>query len=148
VQYLHRIATETVFTNDYLQPLSEVPGGQDLFVTIGGHISITPAHNHEFEPDVFHDGVGWTWIPLPINQEPLKNCPPPPSHGPAVDYNCDLPSGYFTFLAPNATEGGIAICDDDAMLYATTPESPRDGCVKVVGLGTHPYSSEVVWEYA
>jgi len=139
-------ATETVFTNLYLQPLSEVPGAQDLFVTINGHISITQAHNHEFAPGVFHD-VGWAWTPLPVDQSPLKDCPPPPSHGAAEYYNCDPPTGYFTFKAPNATKGGIEICDDDAMLYAITPESRSDGCFEVVGLGTHPFSGEVVWAY-
>ncbi|KAF2104248.1 hypothetical protein NA57DRAFT_70464 [Rhizodiscina lignyota] len=144
--------TDTVFVGT-LYPDSEVPGGQDLYVNVDGLISITVQHSHSFPPGSWPEYYGWTWTPLlkPTGQT-AKQLPGCPRNNDL--YNCDIPSGYFDFKAPNATRGGVMACPNEyntnvTSVYAVTPEFNRTGCVELVGMGTHNYTGPTppVWSY-
>ncbi|OCK77785.1 hypothetical protein K432DRAFT_407011 [Lepidopterella palustris CBS 459.81] len=143
--------TDTVFAGS-LYPLSEVPGGQDLYVSATGSILITVQHSHSIPPGSYWEYQGWSWTALPAK---TPHCSTYPRYNPL--YNCDPPTGYFTFRAPDAptgSKGGVMACSNEynanvTSLYAVTPSFNRTGCVELVGLGTHNYIgvSPPVWSY-
>jgi hypothetical protein len=70
------------------------------------------------------------------------------------EYNCEPPTGYWNFRAPNATVGGVVACEasqggEKSVLYAVTPAFNRTDCVVLEGLGTHTYTGvdPPVWAY-
>jgi len=71
-------------------------------------------------------------------------------HGPP--YNCDLPSGYFNFMAPGATKGGVMACSSPfnpgaTVIHAVTPGFVRTDCVNLERLATYNYTGSPVWAY-
>jgi len=146
-----------------LTPSVTVPGGQALYVTSAGRISITVQHSHVIPPDAFWNYQGWTWVPLtPSRPGPDNQYHPTVPGCPSRDplYNCAAPSGYWTFQAPNATRGGVLACPIETSpgapevqqwaLWARTPAYvERSECVELVGLGTQAYAGVVppVWAY-
>ncbi|KAF2663275.1 hypothetical protein BT63DRAFT_123540 [Microthyrium microscopicum] len=133
-----------------MYPISEVPGGQDVYVDVDGTIAITVQHSHSFPPGSWPEYYGWTWTALPINQAPPIACCP--SGDPR--YNCDTPSGFWSFRAPNATKGGVAACQnkyspETTSVFAITPDFNQTKCVPMIGFGTHAYSgpNPPVWAY-
>ena len=137
-----------------MHQISEVPGGQDLFVNVNGLVAITVQHSHSIPPGAYWEYQGWTWTALPVTptsagKAAFRDCPRTNSA-----YNCDIPAGYWSFQAPNSTRSGVIACQDGsdtrpATLYAVTPEFSRLDCVPLKGLGTHPYSgpNPPVWAY-
>lgn len=128
--------------------MSLVPGGQDLYVPVNGLITITVQHSHFIPPDAWAYGIGWTYQPLPETFPPVRPCPKDLLH------NCEAPTGYLSFQAPNATVGGIMACPnqyapEETSIYAVTPEFNQTGCTELVGLGTHNYTgpNPPVWAY-
>lgn len=109
-------------------------------------MAITVQHSHSFPPGSFPEYEGWTWNALPVQQRPLKDCPIFSDL-----YNCNPPTGYWTFQVPNATVGGVKACESNGSvhIYAVTPNFNQTGCVTLEGLGTHPYSgpNPPVWAY-
>lgn len=129
-----------------------VPGGQDLYVTSDGGIHIIVQHSHSIPPDAYWNYQGWSWTALPVPYESLiPSC--------LVDdprFNCEAPTGYWTFHAPDAPDdvGGVVSCPseynpDSAVAYAVTPKFNRTDCVPMIGLGTHNYTgpNPPVWAY-
>jgi hypothetical protein len=60
--------------------------------------------------------------------------------------------GYFTFQVPNATVGGVRLCNNpyDATVqsvWAVTPNFNGTNCTDIDGLATHEYTGEPVWAY-
>jgi len=144
--------TELAFSST-LYPYSIVPGGQDTYVQSDGLIQITVQHSHSFPPGSYPEYIGWTWTALP-KEDHGKWCAGGGKHCPMHDplYNCDPPSGYFNFMAPNATKGGVMACPSpfDAsatVIYAVTPGFVRTDCVSLDGLATHNYTGQPVWAY-
>jgi hypothetical protein len=136
--------TDTVFVG-YLAPIELVPGGQDLYVAANGLIQITVQHSHFIPSDAYAYGIGWQWTALPLprsKHHKVRHCP---RDNP--EYNCDPPTGYFTFIAPGATVGGVVACENK--LWAVTPAFNQTGCTVLKGLGTHNYTgiSPPVWSY-
>ncbi|OCK84627.1 hypothetical protein K432DRAFT_106049 [Lepidopterella palustris CBS 459.81] len=145
--------TELAFDGGTLYPYSIVPGGQDSYVESDGLIQITVQHSHSFPPGSYPEYEGWTWTAFPVfdNHNWWHNhgnrCP---KDNPI--YNCDPPSGFFDFKAPNATVGGVMACPSTynssaTVIYAVTPDFKRTDCVKLDGLATHNYTGEPVWAY-
>jgi hypothetical protein len=131
------------------QQISAVAGGQTLYVAEDGEMKITLPHSHSFPQRATPGWYGWTWYPLPVKQPGLVNCP---SNDPM--YNCQLPTGFWDFQAPNATKGGVTACGrldlkDAIGLYAVTDSFNRTDCVHLTGLGTHNYTgiNPPVYEY-
>ncbi|KIW04955.1 hypothetical protein, variant [Verruconis gallopava] len=135
-----------------LEPLAEVPGGQDMYVNADGLISITVQHSHFFPPGSYPYYEGWTWKPyrvFPPDKRLTAGC-----KRDNPEYNCDPPTGFFNFQAPNATVGGLRACPNEyeanvTSVYAVTPEFNRTDCVELDGLGTHVYTgpNPPVWAY-
>lgn len=130
-----------------------MPGGQDLYVTHDGDIAITVQHSHYIPSDAYHNYEGWSWNALPTDtySASMPDCPLDDPR-----YNCDTPSGYWTFHAPDAAEdvGGVVACPDpdypeSIQAYAVTPSFNRTDCTPMVGLGTHNYTgvNPPVWSY-
>jgi hypothetical protein len=129
-----------------------VPGGQDTYVNVDGSISVTVQHSHSFPPGSWPEYYGWTWTPLSANddsEDVMDDCLEGNDR-----YNCDAPDGFLTFKAPNATLGGVMVCDnkfssDLQSIWAVTPEFNGTGCFEIVGLGTHNYTgpNPPVWSY-
>jgi hypothetical protein len=129
--------------------LAVVPGGQDVYVNVDGLMATTVQHSHSIPPGAWWSYYGWNWMPLPVHQLPLRDCPADDDR-----YNCTPPTGIFNFQAPNATVGGVMACPNKyfpatTSLYAVTPEFNRTDCVELAGLGTHPYTGPTppVWAY-
>ncbi|KAF2431012.1 hypothetical protein EJ08DRAFT_207871 [Tothia fuscella] len=132
-----------------LTPIVLVPGGQDLYVNVDGTIAITVQHSHSIPPGAWWNYYGWTWTALPVIQSPLHDCP---LNNP--EYNCEPPTGFWNFQAPNAMVGGVKACPNKyqpsvTSLYAVTPDFNRTDCIGLAGLGTHNYTgpSPPVWAY-
>lgn len=126
---------DTVFTNKSPIPLSAVPGGQQLYINVGGLVSITTQHSHSIPAGAW-TSVGWTWTALPISEGP---------------------TGFFNFQAPGAshTSSGIGLCKSDGtwQVYADTPLFKAEACedwVLLKGFGTVPYTGVTppVWAYS
>jgi hypothetical protein len=159
--------TELAFTNaSVLLPDSIVPGGQNLYVNTSGALQITVQHEHVIPPGAYWAyGGGWNWTGLPV----LESCPEggewqwahedwgwarrfgcPTGN---VDYDCTYPSGYWTWMAPGMTTGGLFVCDDPfstsggKIVFGLTPEFTGTGCVEIKGLATHEYDGQPVYAY-
>ena len=123
-------------------------------MNVDGLIAITVQHSHSIPPGAYWEYEGWTWHALPVTPTPKQKADFADCPRSNAEYNCDIPTGYWTFQAPNATVGGVVACQDDgdtkpATLYAITPEFNRTGCVQLKGLGTHLYTgpNPPVWSY-
>ncbi|KAF2088056.1 hypothetical protein K490DRAFT_65337 [Saccharata proteae CBS 121410] len=135
-----------------LYPITEVPGGQDLYVNKDGSIGITVQHSHTIPQGAYWEYQGWSWTALPVtHQKKMHGCPAANN-----TYNCAPPTGYFTFHAPDAKPGvgGVMACPSlynagATAVYAVTPEFNRTDCVELMGLGTHKYTGQnpPVWAY-
>ncbi|KAK5016161.1 hypothetical protein BJ546DRAFT_355606 [Cryomyces antarcticus] len=144
---------ETVFGGT-MSPVSEVPGGQDLYVAYDGSIEITVQHSHTFPPNSYPYYVGWTWTAFTCAQaeRATKRC----VKNNAI-YDCSVPTGYFNFKSPDEAAGGIMACpppdgsgvSETWQVFAVTPGFVKQGCVKLDGLATHAYTGVVppVWAY-
>ncbi|KAF2120266.1 hypothetical protein BDV96DRAFT_642109 [Lophiotrema nucula] len=142
--------TDTVFLGVF-NPSSEVPGGQIFYVEFEGLTRITVQHTHSFPPGAYPYNYPWTWHAF--------DSIPSPAACPTDDelYNCGVPTGYFTFKAPNGPEsyeGGLKACpnENDASVisvYGVTLAFNRTGCVDLEGLATHTYTgvNPPVWAY-
>jgi hypothetical protein len=95
--------------------------------------------------------LGWSFTILDEKAETgLKKCPKDNKK-----YRCRKPTGYYTFKAPGASEGGLVACpkkygdEDAAVIFAVTPKFNQTGCSPIDGLGTHEYKGEYppVWSY-
>ncbi|KAF2261800.1 hypothetical protein CC78DRAFT_570283 [Lojkania enalia] len=143
--------TELVFSGTFY-PSSMVPGGQEFYVSGDGSTHITVQHSHAFPPGSYPYYYGWTWTSFTNRPAPSAACP---TDDPL--YNCDIPTGYFTFKAPDGPEGyegGLKACrnvydESVTSVYAVTPGFNLTGCVKMKGLATHAYSgvNPPVWAY-
>jgi hypothetical protein len=151
--------TDTVFSG-YFYPSSLVPGGQNFYVGSDGSTRITVQHSHVIPVGAYPAYEGWTWTPLAANETSPANPQAPEDWAPF--YNVGVPSGYFTFKAPNGPpeyEGGVVACprpnpqeggvQQVMNVYAVTPEFSEVGCAPLKGLATHPYSgpNPPVWAY-
>ncbi|KAK5157678.1 hypothetical protein LTR04_005334 [Oleoguttula sp. CCFEE 6159] len=137
-----------------MSPVSEVPGGQDLYVAYDGSIEITVQHSHTFPPNSYPYYVGWTWTAFTCAQaeRATKRC----VKNNAI-YDCSVPTGYFNFKSPDEAAGGIMACpppdgsgvSETWQVFAVTPGFVKQGCVKLDGLATHAYTGVVppVWAY-
>jgi hypothetical protein len=123
-----------------------------MYVNSNGLISITVQHSHFFPSDSYPYYYGWTWKPFqiyPFKPEATANCPKDDPK-----YNCNQPTGFWNFKAPNATVGGLKACPNEfdtesVSVYAVTPAFNRTDCVGLDGLGTHEYTgvNPPVWAY-
>jgi len=134
-----------------MYPGSEVPGGQSCYVTAAGEFQVTVQHSHEIPPDAYAAPTGWSYTPLKDDAKTgLEHCPKN-----SKMYRCSKPTGYYTFKAPEASEGGLVACPkkfghrNAAAIYAVTPKFNQTGCTPLEGLGTHNFTGEYppVWSY-
>jgi hypothetical protein len=127
-----------------------VPGGQHTYVTPKGEFEVTPQHSNAYPKGSYLYGEGWHYHDLDDDAETgLENCPHDDKR-----YNCQKPTGYLTFRAPDAKEdqkSGVVLCPrgDEWMVWAVTPKFTKEGCVEVTGLSTHAYQgpNPPVWSY-
>jgi hypothetical protein len=139
---------ETVLAGG-LGPYTEVPGGQQGFVTLQGNISYTQAHSIS-EPAGSYVG-GWSWAAFETPRE-VGSCD-------AADarYDCDAGTGLFTFAWEDEASTALYACpypDPNVDLFYTllvaAPEFVLfDGCLQLEGLVSHTYTgpNPNTWQY-
>jgi hypothetical protein len=122
-----------------------------MYANANGLVSITVQHSHSFPSGSYPYYEGWTWTPYQIWPENslLSQC-----NQSDARYNCDSPTGFWNFKAPDATVGGVRACPNEfssssVSVYAVTPAFNRTDCVVLDGLGTHDYAgpNPPVWAY-
>jgi len=134
-----------------MYPGSMVPGGQTCYVTAEGEFQVTPQHSHNIPSDAYAAPSGWSYTAFEDDEDVgLESCPKD-----GKMYRCCRPTGYYTFKAPGAEEGGLVACPkafgqrNAAAIYAVTPKFSGTGCSPLVGLATHNYTGPYpsVWSY-
>ncbi|MCJ1258986.1 hypothetical protein MMC24_006820 [Lignoscripta atroalba] len=133
-----------------------VPGGQQTYVAPDGLVSYTRAHT-TFMPIGSYTN-GWSWTPYNSSsyhypgsgRHWYHHCPFNDTR-----YDCDHGTGIYTFKSPDEEQGGMMACPPPASaaqngfdIYGITPGFVREGCVRLDGLRTHPYTGLVqAWQY-
>jgi len=143
-----------------LGPLSEVPGGQDSYISTNGLLVITVQHSHSIPTGAFwaYDGMSWTPFPNTTSAQTAgynasnsaPTVPGCPKDNPF--YDCRVPSGIFTWNHNGTT--GLFACDNPYVanttsIFAKTSSFNQTGCKEITGLGTQEYKGPVpaVWSY-